>query len=198
MSGLEDRCVSFHEAAMGTGKSKGAVKEIATLRRFLHKNQNQRFIDKATARLSDTIMLYAHDKQLSADDREGLLEDALKMPFTVFSTKQKKAMLKTLEDIRGGRQTSGDGTTSTTASNSKKQTVVLSIMDIDENNDTVHLMTLTGDETFETPLSSLAPALAQQVQNALDDTEESVEVQAMMVQGSDGVEIVALHTTAET
>ena len=196
MSGLEDRCVSFHEAAMGTGKSKGAVKEIATLRRFLHKNQNQRFTDKATARLSDTIMLYAHDKQLSADDREGLLEDALKMPFTVFSTKQKKAMLKTLEDIRGGRQTSRDGNTTTT-SNSKKQTVVLSIMDIDEDDDMVHLMTLTGDETFQLPLSTLAPTLAQQVQNALNDTEESVEVQAMMVQGSDGVEIVALHTTAE-
>ena len=125
MSGLEDRCVQFHEAAMGTGKSKGPAKEIATLRKFLHKNQTQRFTDKATSRLFDTIQIYAIGSNtkkeeavaatpviVSLEDREGLLEDALKMPFTVFTTKQKKTMLKWIEEIRGA----GTGGPSKTAS----------------------------------------------------------------------------------
>jgi hypothetical protein len=55
MSGLEARCVQFHEAALVTGKNKGADKDIVTLKRFLHKNQTQHFTDKAVARLMDTI-----------------------------------------------------------------------------------------------------------------------------------------------
>ena len=191
MSGLEDRCVSFHEAAMGTGKSKGAPKEIATLRRFLHKNQNQRFTDKAKARIFGTIEIYATNKTLSSlDDREGLLEDALKMPFTVFTTKQKKTMLKWIEEVRG----SGATSSSSGAVTSTTKPTILSIMDIDNDNDTVHLMTLTGDETFEVTLSRLSPALRLELQTAFDATQESLEVQAI-VQGQDGtaVEIVALH-----
>jgi len=36
---LDQRCQQFHDAALGVAKSKGAQKEIATLRKFLHKNQ---------------------------------------------------------------------------------------------------------------------------------------------------------------
>jgi hypothetical protein len=96
---LESRCLQFHEVAC-TG-SKPPAKEIATLRKFLHKNQQQRFTDKAVARLFDTIHLYAGKQDVSSDLKESLLEDALKLPHTVFSTKQKMKMLKMLEDLRG-------------------------------------------------------------------------------------------------
>ena len=91
---LDDRCHQFHEAALGTGKSKGAVKEVATLRKFLHKNQNQRFTDRGVSRLFDTIQIYVNKEDLDNEAKEALLEDSLKMPFTVFSTKQKKIMIK--------------------------------------------------------------------------------------------------------
>lgn len=202
MSGLEDRCTSFHDAARGTGKSKGPEREMATLRRFLHKNQNQRFTDKATARIFDTIQIYATDKQLSTDDREGLLEDALKMPFTVFSTKQKKTMLKWIEEVRGGGGTLGGGGQTSTAAvaaaaartSNRNATTVLSIMDICAKDDTVHLMTPSGDETFEVTLSSLTPALRRELQNAFDAIEESLEVQAVVHNDGTTVDIVGLNT----
>ena len=100
---------------MGTGKSKGPVKEIATLRKFLHKNQDQRFTDKGVSRLFDTIQIYVHKDDGNApavdnDLKAELLEDALKMPFTVFSTKQKKSMIKWLEMTRSATSHSPDGT----------------------------------------------------------------------------------------
>ena len=45
------------------------------LRKFLHRNQNQRFTDKATARLLDTIQIYVKASDLARDDVDGLLED---------------------------------------------------------------------------------------------------------------------------
>ena len=192
MSGLEDRCVSFHEAAMGTGKSKGATKEIATLRRFLHKNQNQRFTDKATARLFDTIQIYATDKNLVTDDREGLLEDGLKMPFTVFATKQKKTMLKWIEEVRGGGG-GGSGSATVTGQQTKQKVAVLTIMDVVEQDDTIHLMTPAGDETFEVALSALTPNLRQELQKAFDATEESLEVKAILQDDGTVTEILELH-----
>ena len=188
MSGLEDRCVAFHEAALGTGKSKGAAKEISTLRRFLHKNQNVRFSDKATARLFDTIQIYAAtDKNpVTTEDKEGLLEDALKMPFTVFSTKQKKTMLKWIEDIRGGQDGADDSKCGTMA-----KVTALTVMDIVED-DVVHLMTRAGDETFEATLSALPADLRQTLQEAFSATEETIEVEAVLQGDGTTVSIVGL------
>jgi hypothetical protein len=84
------------------------VKEIATLRKLLHKNQDQRFTDKVVGRLFDAIQLYiaAKDDVVDRDLKEALLEDASKTPFTISSTKQKNSMLKWLEtsgEINKGR-----------------------------------------------------------------------------------------------
>ena len=81
------RCQQFHEACSGVGKFKGPTKEIAMLRIFLHKNQDQRFTDKAVSRVFDTVQVYVCNADISIELKEGLLEDCLKMPFTVFSTK---------------------------------------------------------------------------------------------------------------
>mmetsp|Transcript_12043 Transcript_12043/g.15703 ORF Transcript_12043/g.15703 Transcript_12043/m.15703 type:complete len:184 (-) Transcript_12043:33-584(-) len=101
---LDQRCQQFHEACLGVGKSKGPTKEIATLRKFLHKNQDQRFTDKAVSRVFDTVQIYVCNADISIELKEGLLEDCLKMPFTVFSTKQKQKMIKMLQGLRNDQQ----------------------------------------------------------------------------------------------
>ena len=198
MSGLEDRCIQFHEAAMGTGKSKGTAKEIATLRKFLYKNQTQRFTDKATSRLFDSIQIYcttgndaknpnsSSNKTVSPslEDREGLLEDALKMPFTVFSTKQKKTMLKWIEEVRGERSKKDGSQQDTT----KSTTIQLSVMDLDVHQQRLHLMNVDSGETYE---DVLLPGgdLGQQLQQAFETSNDAVDVEAT-VDGSGIVTIV--------
>ena len=171
MSGLEQRCLQFHEAALGTGKSKGDMKEIATLRRFLHKNQQQRFTDKATSRLFDTIQIYIAKRQLEDDEnfseaQESLLDDALKMPFTVFTTKQKKTMMKWLGEIRGDHSTTND-------SPATAKTEILSVIDITDNE-----MTLMNDETGDTHDNVALPKteLGESVARSFHETESTVQV----------------------
>lgn len=216
MSGLEDRCLQFHEAALGTGKSKGPVKEIATLRKFLHKNQTQRFTDKATSRLFDTIQIYCTSSSSSsssktdssekksnkndtknmtiiipAEDKEGLLEDALKMPFTVFTTKQKKTMLKWIEDIRGSTTSSSSGN-----NNKNNNTIIrkLTVIDISTttatsngNNNTNHngekkLLSLMDEESGDTYDDIPLPNndLGNQIEKSYEQTEDAVDVEVMM------------------
>lgn len=173
MSGLEARCVQFHEAALGTGKSKGATKEIATLRKFLHKNQTQRFTDKAAARLLDTIGIYvAQDPNEEEDDvREGLLEDALKMPFTVFSTKQKAKMLKWMGDRRGGVTTNNGAPAGILAD----AAVLLTVMDVNDSN--VSLMNAATGDTYE-HVTILDTALFQSIQQTFEATQDAIDVRA--------------------
>jgi len=175
MSGLEDRCSQFHEAALGTGKSKGAAKEIATLRKFLHKNQNQRFTEKAAARLFDTIAIYA-----SHDDAVELLEDALKMPFTVFSTKHKTKMLKWVEERRGTsqprKQTSSTG--------------VLTFTIIDLDGQFMSLMEQTSGETYErVPLPE--GDMGALIQRTFQETDEAVDIKASFEAGIISVKEIA-------
>jgi Eukaryotic elongation factor 5A hypusine, DNA-binding OB fold len=187
MSGLEDRCVQFHEAAMGTGKSKGPAKEIATLRNFLHKNQTQRFTDKATSRLFDTIQIYctggtkkgaSQSYIVALEDREGLLEDALKMPFTVFATKQKKAMLKWIEDLRG--ETNKDGGTGIAIS--KSTTIKLSVIDLDIDQQKLSLMKVDSGETYDDVLLPSGD-VGLQIQKAFEASDDAVDVEATVDDG---------------
>ena len=175
---LDQRCQQFHEAALGTGKSKGPVKEIATLRKFLHKNQDQRFTDKAVSRIFDTIQLYTFlgkDKNVDTETKEGLLEDALKMPFTVFSTKQKKTMIKWLEDMRGG---GGGGEQ---AEQLTTQTTRLSIIDLDGI-----MLSLMNDETGDTFENFQLPdgELGTQIKGSFESTDGVVSVDAVVDGGS--------------
>mmetsp|Transcript_18141 Transcript_18141/g.43875 ORF Transcript_18141/g.43875 Transcript_18141/m.43875 type:complete len:197 (-) Transcript_18141:37-627(-) len=179
---LDDRCQQFHEAALGTGKSKAPPKEIATLRKFLHKNQDQRFSDKATARLFDTIQVYVVQKaseEVSVDLKEGLLEDSLKMPFTVFSTKQKQKMIKWLEDLRGGGGgISGSGGKG--GHNTAKNLCVLSVIDLEGTT-----MTLMSDETGDTYENiELGEDVGAGIRKAFESTDGVVSVEATIDEGS--------------
>lgn len=179
---LEQRCQQFHEAALGVGKSKGATKEIATLRKFLHKNQDQRFTDKGVSRLFDSIQLYIHKEDLDdVDCKEGLLEDALKMPFTVFSTKQKKSLLKWLEVLRGGETTmnalENDAPGSQTMTTTTTTTQLLSLIDL--MNGKLSLMDDETGDTFEdVPLPQ--GDLGTTIQNAFDNSDSVVSVEAQI------------------
>jgi hypothetical protein len=182
---LDDRCQQFHEAALGTGKSKPAAREIATLRKFLHRNQDQRFSDKATARLFDTIQVYVVQKtsdEVDVDLKEGLLEDSLKMPFTVFSTKQKQKMLKWLEDVRGcstGGGERGGGGASSSENNAKndKPCYILSVIDLDGTK-----MTLMSDETGDTyeDVDLQDDDIGRSIRAAFQSTDGIVSVEAIL------------------
>eukprot|EP00041_Stephanoeca_diplocostata_P034462 m.1178348 g.1178348 ORF g.1178348 m.1178348 type:complete len:191 (-) comp24526_c0_seq4:4449-5021(-) len=138
---LDDRVAVFHDAATNKGKSKGPAKEVATLRKFIHKNQDQRFSDKATARLVDTISCWIRNDVVPKDAKEDLLGDALKMPFTVFGTKQKKQFLKWLHEITGETSNESAGTTSSFA----EHTDNFEVIDVTSDG-TMSLMNADGDE----------------------------------------------------
>jgi hypothetical protein len=170
---LDDRCQQFHEAALGTGKSKGPVKEIATLRKFLHKNQNQRFTDKGVSRLFDTIQIYVNKGNVDKESKEGLLEDSLKMPFTVFSTKQKKTMIKWLEDLRGAEQGSSSGKPA--GESFQEHLSILSVIELEGG-----FMTLMLDDTGDTFEKVAVPEgdVGNSINKAFKETEGCVSVEA--------------------
>lgn len=174
MSGLEQRCQQFHEAALGTGKSKGPAKEMSTLRKFLHKNQDQRLTDKARARLFDTIQVYSsqRDNEALKESQEGLLEDALKMPFTVFTTKQKKTMLKWLEEFRGDVSQAKAATCGAGG-----REVVLSLIDLEGNK-----MSLMNDDTGDTHDDVPLPKteLGKSIYEAFHSTDSSPRLKVLL------------------
>ena len=164
---------------MGTGKSKGAGKEIATLRKFMHKNQDQRFTDKAISRMFDTIQLYVNNSTIDSELKEGLLEDALKMPFSVFGTKQKKTMIKWLEDIRGGPGM---------ASTKTMLTQILSVIDV--QGEKISLINDNSGDIFEeVPLPE--GDLGAQLRSTFDSTESVVSVE-VQIQGETIVHILRI------
>ena len=174
---LEQRCLQFHESALGTpgSKSKGPIKEIATLRKFLHRNQDQRFTDKGVSRLFDTIQIYTHNEDLDNEHKEGLLEDALKMPFTVFSTKQKKSMLKWLETIRGAEAGGAND------KDQPSKTQLLSLIDLIADK-----MSLMDDDTGDLFEDVILPGgeLGDSIQKNFQDTEKAVSVEVILSDGT--------------
>jgi hypothetical protein len=133
----------------------------------LHRNQTQRFSDKASSRLFDTISIYA-----SHEDGEGLLEDALKLPFTVFSTKQKSKFIKWMEDKRGA----SDG-----IPGEKRAQLLLSltVIDLEENN--VIMMDNESGDSYEAPLPP--GEIGETIRNALETSRDAVEVKVKTFDG---------------
>ena len=98
---MEERVAEFQTQAEGKLPPEKLAKEIATLRRFLYKNQNHRFTEREKSKLMTALSAHwsnqtAHVTLTPSGEAliYGLLDDALKMPFTVFSTAQKQQMLK--------------------------------------------------------------------------------------------------------
>eukprot|EP00906_Rhabdomonas_costata_P003468 RCo005294 len=121
---IEQRVQQFVDEAQ-KGLNKQTKKEIATLRRFLHRNQDHRFAEKEQTKLFSTVQKYASTYAVvgaggssggAAASEEiraealGLLEDALKMPLGVLTTRHKAALLRLYEqcgEASAGRGPSG-------------------------------------------------------------------------------------------
>ncbi|KAF6260045.1 hypothetical protein COO60DRAFT_929727 [Scenedesmus sp. NREL 46B-D3] len=98
---MEARSEQFHTDAQRI-KDKNTAKDIDKLRKFLFKNQSYRFTDREQSHLFQAIQLYVtmYTNNPEPDSPAlNLVEDALKMPFTVFTTSQKKSMLKWLDRL---------------------------------------------------------------------------------------------------
>jgi hypothetical protein len=120
---MEARVEQFHRDAQRP-KDKKTAKDIEKLRKFLYKNQEYRFTEREQSHLFQAVQLYitaytsavgtaaagsttgtpSATAAVAQDDETSnpaavLLEDALKMPFTVFTTSQKKTMLKWLDKL---------------------------------------------------------------------------------------------------
>jgi hypothetical protein len=140
---MEERVAQFQAAAEARLPPAKLAKEVATLQRFLHRNQDHRFTEREKAKLFTAIQAHYANPAASSGapklgravaaeapatalhaaaavaaartdaadaDAEGsgngplvlgLIEDALKMPFTVFSTAQKLQLLKWLDTLQG-------------------------------------------------------------------------------------------------
>ena len=191
MSGIDQRCIQFYEGAVGISKSKGILKEISTLRKFLFKNQEQRFTDKAVSRLFDTIQVYCAKENTEIDTHENreklrkaqedLLEDALKMPFNVFSTKYKQKMMKRLEEMRRPKDENG-------FKDPEEQKLTFSVIEID--NDIMTLMEInTGDTIENVPLSR--NVFGSRIKT-LFEKGDAVDVKAKMTHSSKEPEIISI------
>lgn len=114
---MEERVAAFQAAAEARMSGEKLAKEIQSLRRFLHRNQDHRFTEREKSKLFTAIQVHYSNPAASArggaatgsdgddgdsDDSlvQGLIEDALKMPFTVFSTTQKQQLLKWLDALQ--------------------------------------------------------------------------------------------------
>lgn len=97
---MEERVHQFHETAEKRLEGAKLASEIATLRRFLFKNQEYRFSEREKQKLFTAVQVhYANPAALAADKTgvqliSGLIQDCLAMPFSVFSTAHKSAFLK--------------------------------------------------------------------------------------------------------
>lgn len=110
---MDERCAQFATDAQRPRDGK-TRKEIAKLQKFLFRNQEHRFTERAQSHLFSAVQTHVanHSAAPLEDDNPALplVEDALKMPFTVFSTSQKKTMMKWLAKLTPSSGASDAGT----------------------------------------------------------------------------------------
>jgi hypothetical protein len=129
----------------------------------------------------DTIQIYVNKDDLDKESKEGVLEDALKMPFTVFNTKQKKTMIKWLEDLRG---TPLHQTASSNHANDKF--AILSVIDFE--NGKVALMSDETGDTFDNV--TVDGDMGEAIKTAFEQTDEPISVEAQLSSDGETVEKV--------
>eukprot|EP00882_Tetradesmus_deserticola_P017671 GHRQ01018936.1.p2 GENE.GHRQ01018936.1~~GHRQ01018936.1.p2 ORF type:complete len:184 (+),score=60.85 GHRQ01018936.1:571-1122(+) len=177
---MEARCEQFHTDAQRQ-KDKNTAKEIEKLRKFLFKNQACRFTDRDQSQLFQAIQLYVTKYTNSPEPDSpvlSLVEDALKMPFTVFSTGQKKSMLKWLDRLNG-LEAEADGKAAAGSEQQQQYTV------LDVTSDVVEVMDNDG-ETQQVQLSVCDPELVAALRGALK-AEQEVQVQLGTRHGSTAI-----------
>ncbi|KAF8063773.1 hypothetical protein HT031_003630 [Scenedesmus sp. PABB004] len=165
---VEERCAQFAGDAAARPK---AGREIDKLRKFLHKNQGTRFTAKEQGHLFAAVGAYAKAAAAAPEPDApalGLVEDALKMPFTVFTTAHKAKMLAWLDKLNGleAAAAGGDGPAGAPS---------LTVLDVTA--DAAELMDAEG-ETQRVDLSVCDAELVARLRAAFErgDAELSVEL----------------------
>ena len=186
---MEARVEQFHKDAHRP-RDKKTPKDIDKLRKFLYKNQEFRFTEREQSHLFQAVQLYvtaytsaaaaagnttgapalvaaAHDEDEGSNPAATLLEDALKMPFTVFTTSQKKTMLKWLDKFSSSSSSAAAASGSSSSKNVWYQVIDLA-------NDTIEVMDKEGT-TFTVNLLGASGELVSQLRQAWE-TEDEVKV----------------------
>lgn len=164
---MEDRVAQFHIDAQQPRSAKTA-KEIEKLRKFLFKNQEYRFTEREQSHLFSAVQShFAAHQDLPPDQADNnpallLLDDALKMPFTVFTTSHKKTFLKWHAKLTGGVAPTNGGGTGTGAA-----AAVQTYQVYDMTDDTISCMTDDGD-TVEVDAAGCEAALVARVRELFD------------------------------
>ncbi|GFR41842.1 hypothetical protein Agub_g2621 [Astrephomene gubernaculifera] len=140
---MEDRVQQFHTDAQRPRDAR-TPKEIERLRKFLFKNQEYRFTEREQSHLFCAVQAHfaAHADLPDEEAREpalGLIDDALKMPFTVFTTSQKKTFLKWHAKLTG--QADGGAAAGSASAAPKQQR--FQVYDVTETS--ISCMTADGD-----------------------------------------------------
>jgi hypothetical protein len=98
---IEARVEQFHTDAQRPLDNK-TEKDVSKLQKFLFRNQEYRFTEREQSHLFQAVQLYVtkySESTAEVNPAQLLLEDALKMPFTVFTTSHKKSMLKWMDKL---------------------------------------------------------------------------------------------------
>lgn len=193
---MEARVEQFHMDAARPRDAR-TPRDIERLRKFLYKNQEYRFTDREQSHLFQAVQLYvtaytpnsSSSAAAAASEEDNpaaeLLEDALKMPFTVFTTSQKKTMLKWLDKLRPAA-----GSSMPAAQAGEQGAVWYSVIDCTDSG--LEVMDAEGN-TLALLRSSCTPEMWQQVAAAWEAGEE-VRMQ-LSEPGSDGSRGVAAIRT---
>ncbi len=168
----------FHADAL-KGRSNKTLKEIATLQRFLFKNQAYRFSENEKMQLFGAIQSYyamfavpaSWNSSLSSNPVLPLLEDALKMPFNVVGTKQKKRLLKWYTELSGQDEVQqlnvGGGFDAAT-----KKTSSYQVLDMGDDSGFLSLLEIQSGEMREDLKLNLKTEMAKKMKAAFDEGKE--------------------------
>ncbi|GAX73680.1 hypothetical protein CEUSTIGMA_g1131.t1 [Chlamydomonas eustigma] len=178
---MDPRVEKFFQDAQQWKCAEKAEKEASRLRKYLFKNQERRFTDREQSYLFQAVQMYVTlcigaaeqsstptvassnvssgdgSKGISQDSAVGLLEDALKMPFTVFGTSHKKVFLRWYDKLSGilPREANNAKQTSHQIHGSlmdTEQRMRLQVIDVERSviSGLIEKMTLMSPETGET------------------------------------------------
>lgn len=185
---MEERVKQFYTEA-SVGLSKKTPKEITTLRKFMFKNQEHRFTDSQKGKLYDSILIYSkmYNPTASESPIHDLLADALKMPFTVFSTSQKKKLMKLYQDTTSATGSTATPSSSVTLPDASEECREFQIFDISETDPTWVSLLMNKGDTKDFPISTThnpSNAMMKIVEDSLDKGQEifaSVSVKTKQV-----------------
>jgi hypothetical protein len=177
---MEDRVAQFQEAAEKRLAGAPLAREIGTLRKFLYKNQEYRFTDREKTKLFTAVAAHWSNAAAIEPDKtgqsliSGLIDDCLKMPFTVFSTSQKSTMLKWHYALLG-KPDAGDAAASGSSADPRAQRLHrFTVIDANTKDGYLSLLDDTTGETRDDIKCALGSDALKRISDALQAGKEVV------------------------